>query len=63
MYEAQGNVAQLGAVATKQKQIVKVTCINGKLTEIKGHIAVANNALGQLTEAAALVARRSESDS
>lgn len=46
-------VVELQEVAKKQKDIIKLNCVNDKLLQVKGHIAVNDQAVSNLNEAIA----------
>jgi len=46
-------IVQLQDVAKKQKDIIKLNCVNDKLVQVKGHLAVGDQALASLNEAVA----------
>jgi|SRR5579871_5022007 len=53
MQDTLRHVVQLQEVAKKQKDIIKLNCVNDKLVQVKGHLAVNDNAMASLNEAIA----------
>ena len=53
MLDTQRRVLQLQAKARKNKDMVKLNCVNDKLTQLKGHMAVTDQSLSSLTLAVA----------
>ena len=53
MQDTQRRVVQLQEVAKKQKDIIKLNCVNDKLLQVKGHLAVNDQAMSSLNEAIA----------
>jgi hypothetical protein len=48
MQETQRRVLQLQAKAKKDKDMVKLNCVNDKLTQLKGHMTVADQSMTSL---------------
>lgn len=53
MRDVQRRVEGLQEVAKKQKDIIKLNCVNDKLLQVRGHVAVGDNAIKGLDEAVA----------
>jgi|SRR5579883_2007739 len=53
MQDVLRRIVQLQELAKKQKDIIKLNRINDKLIQVKGHIAVADQALSSMNEAVA----------
>lgn len=53
MQDTLTRIVQLQELAKKQKDIVKLNCVNDKLTQVKGHLAVSDSAVNSLNEAVA----------
>ncbi len=51
MQETVRDIAQLQEQAKKQKDVIKLNCVNDKMVQVKGHMAVADTAMGNLNEA------------
>lgn len=51
MESVEQRILALQKIAQKQKDIIKLNCVNDKLDKIKGHISVANQAMSGLSEA------------
>jgi hypothetical protein len=49
MQETQRRVLQLQAKAKKDKDMVKLNCVNDKLTQLNGHMVVTNQSMTTLT--------------
>jgi hypothetical protein len=49
MQETQRRVTQLQAKARKDKDMVKLNCVNDKLTQLKGHMTVTDQSMSTLT--------------
>ena len=49
MQETQRRVTQLQAKAKKDKDMVKLNCVNDKLTQLKGHMTVTDQSMSSLT--------------
>ena len=49
MQETQRRVTQLQSKAKKDKDMVKLNCVNDKLTQLKGHMTVADQSLSTLS--------------
>jgi hypothetical protein len=49
MTETQRRVTQLEAKAKKDKDMVKLNCVNDKLTQLKGHMTVTDQSMSSLT--------------
>jgi len=49
MLETQRRVTQLQAKAKKDKDMVKLNCVNDKLTQLKGHMTVTDQSMSSLT--------------
>ena len=48
MQETQRRVMQLQTKAKKDKDIVKLNCVNDKLTQVQGHLKVTDQSMGSL---------------
>src|SRR5690242_2484934 len=48
MQETQRRVMQLQAKAKKDKDMVKLNCVNDKLTQLKGHMTVTDQSMSSL---------------
>ncbi|MFM9469817.1 hypothetical protein ACKI1K_44555, partial [Streptomyces scabiei] len=46
-------IVQLQELAKKQKDIIKLNCTNDKLLQVKGHLALTDQAMANLNEAMA----------
>ncbi len=53
MQDTQRRIVELQEVAKKQKDIIKLNCVNDKLLQVKGHLAVNDQAMTSLNEAIA----------
>lgn len=53
MQEVLQHIVKLQEVAKKQKDIIKLNCVNDKLLQVRGHLAVADKAMSALNEAIA----------
>ncbi len=53
MGDTEARVNKLLDAATKKKDVIKINCVRDKLTFVKGHIAVGNQHMGQLSGAVA----------
>jgi hypothetical protein len=53
MQETLRRVVQLQQLAKKQKDIIKLNCVNDKLLQVKGHLAVTDQAMSSMNEAIA----------
>jgi hypothetical protein len=53
MLDTQKRIVELQDVAKKQKDIIKLNCVNDKLLQVKGHLAVNDQAMTSLNEAIA----------
>jgi hypothetical protein len=53
MQDTLRRITELQEVAKKQKDIIKLNCVNDKLLQTKGHIAVNDQAMSSLNEAIA----------
>jgi hypothetical protein len=53
MQDALRHVVELQEIAKKQKDIIKLNCVNDKLLQLKGHLAVNDQAMASLNEAIA----------
>lgn len=53
MQDSLRTVVQLQDMSKKQKDIIKLNCVNDKLIQLKGNIAVGDQALSSLNEAVA----------
>ncbi len=51
MQETVRDIAQLQEQAKKQKDVIKLNCVNDKMVQVKGHMAVADTAMGNFNEA------------
>src|ERR1700749_3048177 len=49
MQDTQRRVLQLQAKAKRDKDMVKLNCVNDKLTQLNGHLAVTDQSLASLT--------------
>jgi len=49
MQETQRRVTQLQAKAKKDKDMVKLNCVNDKLTQLQGHMTVTDQSMSSLT--------------
>jgi hypothetical protein len=49
MLETQRRITQLQAKAKKDKDVVKLNCVNDKLTQVKGHMTVSDQSMSSLT--------------
>jgi len=49
MQETQRRVTQLQAKAKKDKDMVKLNCVNDKLTQLKGHMTVTDQSMSSLS--------------
>lgn len=52
MGEVQSRMLDLQKIAKKEKDIIKLNCVNDKLEKVKGHISVADQAMSALNDAA-----------
>jgi len=55
MQDVLRRVVGLQETAKKQKDIIKLNCVNDKLLQVKGHLAVSDKAMASLNEAIAKV--------
>lgn len=53
MQDVQRRVVQLQAKAKKDKDIVKLNCVNDKLTQVKGHMTVTDQSMSSLATSTA----------
>lgn len=53
MQDSLRTIVQLQELAKKQKDIIKLNCVNDKLLQVKGHLAVTDGAMSGLNEAVA----------
>jgi hypothetical protein len=53
MQDTVRRIVQLQELAKKQKDIIKLNCTNDKLLQVKGHLAVGDQAMSSLNEAMA----------
>jgi hypothetical protein len=53
MQDSLRRIVQLQEVAKKQKDVIKLNCVNDKLLQVKGHMAVTEQAMSGLNEAVA----------
>jgi hypothetical protein len=53
MQDTLRRVVELQEVAKKQKDIIKLNCVNDKLLQVRGHLAVNQQAMANLNEAIA----------
>ena len=53
MQDTLRRIVQLQELAKKQKDIIKLNCVNDKLTQVKGHLAVSDTSMNSLNEAVA----------
>ena len=53
MQDSVRRIAQLQELARKQKDIIKLNCTNDKMLQVKGHLAVGDQAMTSLQEAMA----------
>lgn len=53
MQDSLRTIVQLQELAKKQKDIIKLNCVNDKLLQVKGHLAVTDTAMSSLNEAVA----------
>ncbi len=51
MQERLRKVVQLQEIAKRQKDIIKLNCVNDKLLQLKGHLAVNDQAMNNMNEA------------
>jgi hypothetical protein len=51
MKDTESRVAKLQEKAQKQKDVIKLNCVNDKLTQIKGHLTVAGQSMSGLETA------------
>lgn len=49
MLDVQKRIMQLQAKAKKDKDVVKLNCVNDKLTQVKGHMVVTDQSMASLT--------------
>jgi hypothetical protein len=49
MMDVQKRVLQLQAKAKKDKDVVKLNCVNDKLTQVRGHMVVTDQSMSSLT--------------
>ncbi len=49
MLETQKRITLLQAKARKDKDVVKLNCVNDKLTQVKGHMVVSDQSMASLT--------------